>query len=140
MVFSILQKSVLPLVLFGFLFSCGFIEASSTSDKQLVVYYFHTNKRCKTCRNLENYAKESLQKNFSQQLGEGTIRWEVVNIDKSGNEHFVEEYGLFSSSIVLVKMKGNQPGQWKNLSRIWSLVKNKKAYMDYIHENIESFY
>ena len=61
MMLKILQKTILPLMLLGLIFSCGWLEASNSSDDKLIVYYFHGNKRCATCRNLENYAKEALE-------------------------------------------------------------------------------
>lgn len=107
---------------------------SAFSAEETTVYFFHTNKRCTKCRNLQAYAKEAVD-----QLADKTIHWKVVNIENAGNEHYVSEYSLITSSVVLVREVDGQVEKWKNLDKIWLLVKNKQKYIDYIQENIKSF-
>ena len=45
-------------------------QALMSFPSQVVVYYFHGNARCQSCYKLEQYAKEALEKNFSDELNE----------------------------------------------------------------------
>ena len=41
--------------------------------KKIIVYYFHRNKRCKTCKNIESYTHEAVQKGFAGELADGSV-------------------------------------------------------------------
>ena len=45
-------------------------KAEAISDG-LVVYYFHSNIRCPTCRSIESQAQETVQAHFASQLSSG---------------------------------------------------------------------
>jgi len=110
------------------------VNIGAFAAEETTVYYFHTNKRCTKCRNLETYAKEAVD-----QLADKTLRWKVINIEDADNEHYVTDYLLITSSVVLVKTSDGKVEKWKNLDKIWRLVKNKQKYIDYIQESINSF-
>lgn len=108
-------------------------ESIPASDSTvLIAYYFHGDKRCITCKHLEEYTLETLQSNFADKLAAGKIKWEVINTDTPENAHYVSDFKLFSKSVVLVNSKDGKIVSWRNLDKIWQLVKNKDAYMTYI--------
>ena len=62
----------------------GTVQAGGDSSGQdgaqkatpcLVVYYFHGQVRCPTCRKLESYAEEAIKTCFADELASGRIRW-----------------------------------------------------------------
>jgi len=109
------------------------------NDAPVVVYYFHGKRRCVTCQKLEAYAKETLDNNFADALKSGKIEWRVLDISTPENIHFVEDFGLVSQSLVLVREKDGKPDVWKNLDQIWQKVHNETDYMDYVAESIKAF-
>ena len=40
-------------------------------DRTLIVYYFHGNKRCNTCRTIEAYTEEAIRTGFPNELRSG---------------------------------------------------------------------
>ena len=56
-------------------------KAETVSDG-LVVYYFHSNIRCPTCRSIESQAQETVQTHFASQLGNGEVIWKIVNYEQ----------------------------------------------------------
>jgi hypothetical protein len=102
------------------------------------VYYFHGAVRCPTCRAIEALSGEAVQNGFAPALEEGTLEWHVVNIEESGNDHFVRDYKLFTSSLVIQKMHEGKPAEWKNLDRVWDLVHEEAAFTDYVQGEIRS--
>lgn len=108
-------------------------------ERVVTAYYFHGDKRCPTCIKLEAYAHEALETRFAEELGAGRLRWDVVNVDEAGNGHFVTDFQLVSKSVVLAEMEDGRPVRWKNLERIWDLVHDKAAYVEYIRTNTQEF-
>ena len=114
-------------------------DASPEQKKKLVVYYFHGNARCVTCRKLESYAKEALVLYFSEGLSSGTMEFKPVNVEIPENDHFIKDYSLVTKSVVLSDTVNGEQTNWKNLDKIWELVGDKEIYQQYIRDNIKEF-
>ncbi|MFC1461093.1 nitrophenyl compound nitroreductase subunit ArsF family protein [Verrucomicrobiota bacterium] len=106
---------------------------------KVIAYYFHGDARCMTCRKLEAYTHEAIAGDFVNALKDGELDWRVVNIDKPENEHFIQDYQLTTRSVVLVEMVNGKQKRWKNLKRIWDLVRNKTEFQQYICEETGAF-
>lgn len=105
----------------------------------VVVYFFDSEKECTTCENLERYAYETLQTHFASLLASGEIEWRVRNIQEPEHEHFVTKFGLYTKSVVVVRLENGEPVRWKNLESIWDLVYDKPSYVEYIRANVQEF-
>jgi hypothetical protein len=105
----------------------------------VVAYYFHTTKRCVSCRKIEAFAQEAIETGFPEELKSGRLAWRVVNIEEKGNEHFVKDYQLFTKSIVLVDERDGKKGEWKNLPKIWEYLNNKTQFAQYVQQEIRAF-
>lgn len=99
---------------------------------ELQAYYFHVTSRCATCLKIEQYAREAIAESFPSELKNGSVRWQAVNYDEAANEHFVKEYGLVSSSLVIVSNPVDSPGSWRKLDRTWDLVGDEKEFKNYV--------
>ena len=105
-------------------------------NNQLIVYYFHGDKRCPTCHKLETYAKEALDVYFADEIASKKIVWKVINIDRTENSHFIQDYKLVTKSVVLSEVANGKEVGWKNLDQIWQKVGDKDGYLQYIRESI----
>ena len=106
---------------------------------QVVVYYFHGNARCPSCYKLEQFAKEALEQNFAGEIKSGKIVFKIVNIDKPGNDHFVADYQLYTKSVVLSLVKDGRQVRYKNLEKVWDLLRDQEQYHAYIRDQIKPF-
>jgi thiol-disulfide isomerase/thioredoxin len=106
----------------------------------VIVYYFHGNTRCPTCRKIESYAHEAIERGFAAELDSGRLQWKVVNYETPGNEHLAEDYQVIAPSMVLVEMRGGKQKQWQNLDRVWELVMTgtKEAFVEYVQEETQT--
>lgn len=114
-------------------------QALKLMDSKVALYYFHGTARCPTCRKFESYSNEALQQAFAENLNNGRLEWKVVNVDEPGNQHYVSDYQLYSKSIVIVKIQDGEQLAWKNLNRIWELVRNKDAFIKYIQDEVRTY-
>ena len=114
-------------------------ENTLDGHAQLIAYYFHGNFRCPTCHNLEKYAKEAVHNNFKDELDKGILVFNAVNVEEKGNEHFVNDYQLYSKSLVLSLVKNGEEIKHKNLTKIWEYVRKKEKYVNYVKGEIAAF-
>jgi hypothetical protein len=105
----------------------------------IIVYYFYSNVRCPTCRAFEAYTDEAVRDGFAEAMRDGRLHWRPVNIDEPGNGHFKRDYNLFAKSVVAAEIRGGQAVRWKNLERIWNLVGDKDAFLQYIRDEVRPF-
>jgi hypothetical protein len=108
-------------------------------DRALTVYYFHTTFRCPTCRKIEALTASAVQKFFSAELAAQTITWKPINIEVPENRHFVDDFKLFTKSVVIVDAKNGKTVRWKNLDKIWELVRDETAFTRYIKNEISGY-
>jgi hypothetical protein len=87
----------------------------------------------------EQYSRKAVVTGFQKALEDGRLEYKMVNYEKPGNEHYVEDYKLYAKSIVVVEMKGDERVRWNNLDKIWQLVSSEKEFIDYIQEGVRSY-
>jgi hypothetical protein len=114
------------------------LSAQSPSHK-VVVYYFHTNTRCDTCRKIEAYSHEAIEEGFKTELRNGTLELRVVNYEEPQNRHFIKDFKLVSKSLILVNMVDGKQKEWMNLKLVWELVKNKQAFFNYVQGEVRNY-
>jgi hypothetical protein len=112
-------------------------EDSVQVEPRLIAYYFHGTRRCVTCKKLESYTQEAIEAGFAEELKAGTLAWRPVNTDEAENEHFRDDYQLYTKSVILSERKDGEEVNWKNLNRIWELVRGDKAeFVKYIQDEV----
>jgi hypothetical protein len=114
-------------------------EEAEAADPLVVVYYFHGERRCKTCRTIEAFAEETVRGRFAKQLDSGELAWRAVNFELPENEHFIEEFGLVSSSLVLVEMRDGKPAKFEVLQKAWSLVRDRPGFEQYVADAVRGY-
>lgn len=105
----------------------------------VMVYYFHTTKRCVSCRKIEAFAQEAVVTGFPEEIKGGKLAWRLVNVEDKGNEHYVADYQLYTKSVLLVELKDGKPGRWKNLPKIWEYLNDKTRFARYVQDETRAF-
>lgn len=113
-------------------------EDNKTSDK-FVAYYFHSTKRCFTCKKLEAYAGEAFSAGFAEELADSALVWQPINYDKKENKHFIKDYKLYTKALILSRVRDGQEVDWVDLKNIWQLVGNKEKYIEYVQAATRKF-
>lgn len=114
-------------------------NAVKAMNTKVIAYYFHGTFRCTTCRTIERYSKEAIEKYFAKELKNGTLEFKPINVEEPENRHYILNYQLFTRSLVLVRYKDDKQEEWKNLTEIWSYVRNKEKFYQYVKDEIENF-
>jgi len=118
---------------------CNFQGASCDSNNKVIAYYFHGTNRCATCLTIERYSREAIEKYFSQEIREGTLEFKPLNVDEPENCYYIQDYQLYTRSLVLALYKDDKQLKWKNLSEVWAYVKDKERFYQYVKDETERF-
>jgi len=108
-------------------------------EKTFIAYYFHGIFRCSSCITIENFTATAIQNGFNEELKSGRLDWKVVNVEEPGNEHFVNDFNLFTKQVILVEKFGGKQTRWKNLDQVWSLLNNESQFVSYIQSELSNF-
>ena len=111
---------------------------SDTVDDGLVVYYFHSNTRCPTCRAIESQSHDTVRSDFASQLNSGEVVWKALNYEESAGTELAKKFAIQMPVVVLARMKGGQIEDWKRLDRVWALVGDKRAFAEYLQAEIQA--
>ncbi len=114
-------------------------DVTSPDSNVDIVYYFMTTQRCPSCVKIETFTRETVQAKFAEELKKGSMTWRIVNVDLAGNEHFIKDFGLYTKSVVLVKIRDGKRTEWKNLDRVWELLGDETAFRTYIADEVKQF-
>ena len=118
--------------------------ALASDEKQAIdnivrVYYFHTTFRCPTCHKIEEYTKNAILSSFGPEIKKGTIIWKVLNVEEPQNQHFVNDFKLFTKSVVVVDEQKGKQVRWKVLDKTWELVRDQSAFSNYIRSEVKRY-
>ena len=102
----------------------------------MIAYYFHATVRCQTCKAIEAYSREAIEQAFAEDLKKGAIEWRPINIQAPENRHFVQDFRLYTRSLILVKVRDGKQVEWKNLDKVWDLVRDKGEFLKYVQSNV----
>ena len=120
----------------GMTAASGGAGVGQSVDDALMVYYFHGNIRCPTCRAIESQSHETVRSDFASQLEIGEVVWKSLNYEEPSVAESAKEFEIQMPVVVLAQMKNGQIEDWKRLDRVWALVGDKPAFAAYIRDEI----
>lgn len=115
------------------------IGEQKVENNHLSVYYFHGNFRCSTCYKIEQYAKEAIETNFKAELASGKMVFKAINVEEKGKEHFIDDYQLYTKSLIISLVKDGKETKYKNLTKVWEYIRNKQMFFDYVKNEVTSY-
>jgi len=101
--------SCILLIMVGILYSCN----NNNSDKKSVsngelesiakveVYYFHGKHRCQTCIAIEDIARKTIEKFFSEEVESKDVAFISLDMTENENSAVVEKFEVTSSSLII---------------------------------------
>ena len=114
-------------------------KPSAASENQVIAYYFHGTFRCSSCLKIEQYSKEAIEKYFGNELKSGKLVFKVINVEEKGNEHYINDYQLYTKSLVLSLVKDGKEIKSGNLKKVWEYLGNREKFYEYVKSNVDSY-
>lgn len=110
--------------------------AAEAIENGVIAYYLHPESRCATCLKIEELSRMALEDNFPEALSEGRLQWLVLNVDQPANKHFMDDFELHTTSLVLVEKQDGETVSYKNCTRVWELVHSPMKFDSYVQSEI----
>jgi hypothetical protein len=107
--------------------------------RTLIAYYFHGNFRCDNCKKIEEYSREAIEKYFAEELKTKKLTFSIINTDLPEHEHYIEDYQLYTRSLVIVEFEDGKQVRWKNLAKVWNYLNDRDAFYEYVKSEIRSY-
>jgi len=120
----------------------GNVTASGTSIsgdiEKIEIIHFHATNQCYSCKTVGNYAEETINTYFSNELKSGKLVFGHINVDLPENYELVKKYGATGASLRIgVYNKNGEFSKEENVN-VWYKISNKEDYMNYLKGVIES--
>jgi len=136
--FSILSTLVLSLLLF----SCTGKAQNKVADNQIKeqiieIFDFHTTNRCITCKAIEANTKYTLDTYFADELKNGKITFQVVNIDKDENYELAKKFKASGTSLFLNVIGDEKEKQIDLTAFAFTYGKKKDMFSDKLKTKLE---
>jgi hypothetical protein len=102
----------------------------------VTVINFHGEKRCRTCIAIGKMARKTLDEEFAVEEKAGKVRWEQINYDEPANAHFVKDYSLVSSTVLVTLWKDGKEVKWTRLDAVWDHVGDEPVFRSYVAQGV----
>ena len=119
--------------------SASAVAPANLTPDSIVVYYFHGNRRCRTCMGIQRAIQTTITERFAAETASGALVFREMNIDEPDNAHFVKDFGLSSSSMIVVAKSGDKTVKWENCSQVWPLAHRETELAAYTEKQIRSY-
>ena len=110
--------------------------AAATRPDGVTVINFHGEKRCRTCIGIGKLAKQTLDDEFAAEEQAGKVRWEHINYDEPANAHFIKDYDLVSSTVLVTLWKDGKEVKWNRLDGVWDHVGDEPTFRAYVAQGV----
>jgi len=108
-------------------------------DRKVIVFYFHGNIRCYTCKRIEQLTVKAVTEAFSDEIKKGLVELQVLNVEDPQYRHFINDYQLYTRSVVVSDFRQGKQKRWKNLQKVWELVHSEEAFEKYIKQEVQEY-
>jgi hypothetical protein len=103
----------------------------------VTVINFHGTQRCSTCLSIGALAQSVVAEEFAADVGAGRLAWVTLDYDEPANAHFMQDYDLVSSNVVVVRHAGGKELGWSRLDEVWSLNQDEPAFKAYVKAAVD---
>ncbi|MFW6383256.1 MAG: nitrophenyl compound nitroreductase subunit ArsF family protein [Nanoarchaeota archaeon] len=111
-------------------------DSREVNIDKLEIYHFHGTNQCPSCITVGDYAEETVNTYFKDELESGKIVFDHINGGVPENKELVQKYGATGSSLWLGVYDDGEFTAEQN-TKVWYKIKDKQAYMDYLKGVIE---
>lgn len=115
------------------------VLAADAQPDRVVAMYFHRTQRCPTCQKMGSYAEEAVKQTFAKQLKDGKVEFHYIDFQDAKNDALAKGYKIAGPALVVAKVKGDKVAEYKNLQDIWTKVREKPQFIQYVRENVETY-
>ena len=135
---SILSVLTISIFLFSFTGNAqGKSIENSVNKNTIEVFDFHTTNRCVTCKAIEANTKYTLDTYFADELKNGKITFQIVNIDEDENYELAKKFKASGTSLFLNIIDSEKEKQIDLTAFAFTYGKKKDVFSDRLKNKLE---
>lgn len=115
------------------------LAAEDSPKDRVVVMYFHRTERCPTCLKMGSYTEEAVKKGFAKEIKAGKVAFHFIDFQDERNEKFTKGYKVEGPTLIVARVNGTKVAQYKNLDDMWTKVRDKDKFIEYVQTNVKEF-
>lgn len=100
------------------------------------VVYFHRAQRCRSCIYAEDQTVYTLETYFMEELSNGKITFQSVNVQDENNIELIEKYGAYASQLYITTLKGDSEVT-KEVLEFWEYIGDDEGFSNMIITKIK---
>ena len=112
---------------------------TGAAPDKIIVYYFHATRRCPTCLGIQDNIEQTINEKFAEETAAGKLSFEELNFEEDANKHFVDEYQLSFSTMIVAAQAGGKTVKWENAEKVWEHAHNAPALKAYVEKTIRAY-
>lgn len=109
--------------------------AGPGSSDGIYAVVFRGGELCPTCDKMEAAAREL----FAERASLADVTLSVIDYELPGNEHYLSDYDLYTTTVVLIEQRGGLVARWRNLDDSWVRVEETGDFAPYLEAEIARF-
>jgi thiol-disulfide isomerase/thioredoxin len=114
------KKIFIPVIIMSIFALAMFTQCSSTNEKKGIdstavsqkdvveVYYFHGDRRCKTCIAVGEQSKKAVEENFKDEILKKKVSFQEVNVDRKENDSLATKFQVYGSGLYIRSVKSGK--------------------------------
>jgi len=110
---------------------------ADTNVDRVEVFHFHGTNQCYSCITVGNYAEETVNTYFADEVASGKVRFEHINGELPENLDLVKQYGATGSSLWIGVYNKNGTFSAEQNTNVWYKINDKPEYLAYLKGVIE---
>jgi hypothetical protein len=114
-------------------------RAADAPKDRVVVMYFHRTQRCPTCQKMGSYTEEAIKNGFAKELAAGKVALHFIDFQDKKNAAFTQAYEITGPTLLVAKASGEKVVELKNLSDMWTKVRDKGEFLEYVQTNVKAY-
>jgi hypothetical protein len=111
----------------------------STAPDKIIVYYFHATRRCPTCLGIQANIEQTINEKFAEETAAGKLAFEELNFEEEANKHFVEQYELSFSTMIVAAQAGGKTVKWENGEDVWEHAHAPEELKAYVEKLVRTY-
>lgn len=100
------------------------------AESQFSAVYFHAPHRCPTCREIESFSHDAL----TPEIEAGNVAWQIADYTADANASLVDQFKVFTATVVLVEVQEGEVIRWKNLEEVWEHTSDQADFTAFIDQ------
>ena len=105
-------------------------------DGQIQLVFFHNEKRCYQCLEMEKFADDVLNEFHTLAIKEKKLSYKTIIIDDPANQPLVNEFGIFAAAFVVMEFDGEKLIYARVLREAAELYRDEAAFKAYFENEL----